>query len=80
VGLNPTSHAHPATVWLLVAWTILHVAVGILMQLYCLLRRLAGHLTRGRDMEIENVVLYWHFAIFTSLVTVAVIAVFPLLT
>jgi cytochrome c oxidase subunit I+III len=79
-GLDPTSHAHPATVWLLVAWTILHVAVGILMQLYCLLRRLAGHLTRGRDMEIENVVLYWHFAIFTSLVTVAVIAVFPLLT
>lgn len=76
--LHPTEHVYPATVSLLVLWTVLHVAVGMLMQLYCLARRLAGRLTADHDVDLHNVVLYWHFAFFTVAVTALVIAGFPL--
>ena len=77
-GLDPATHVYPATVWLLVIWTVLHVALGLIMQLYCVARRLAGRMTARYDIDIANVALYWHFALLTALVTVAVIAGFPL--
>jgi cytochrome c oxidase subunit I+III len=77
-GLDPKSHSYPATVWLLVAWTVLHVALGVVMQLYCLARRAAGRLTPRYDMDAANVALYWHFVAVTVFVTVATIAGFPL--
>ena len=77
-GLDPKSHVYPATVWLLVLWTVCHVAVGVIMQLYCVARRLAGRMTARHDIEIVNVALYWHFTALTAVMTVAVIAGFPL--
>ena len=76
--LDPTAHAYDATVWLLVVWTVLHVALGLIMQLYCVLRRAAGRLTAAHDIDIHNVVLYWHFTLLTVVITVLVIAGFPL--
>ena len=76
--LDPKSHVYPATVWVIVIWTALHVAIGLIMHLYCLARRLAGRMTAYHDIDITNVVLYWHFVAITVLVTVAVIAGFPL--
>jgi len=77
-GLDPTSHSYPATVWLLVAWSVLHVAVGVVMILYCLARRAAGRMTARHDIDVTNVALYWHFTILTVVATVVVIAGFPL--
>jgi cytochrome c oxidase subunit I+III len=77
-GLDPKNHVYPATVWLLVIWTAGHVVVGVIMQLYCMARRLAGRMTARYDIDISNVALYWHFAALTAVVTVAVIAGFPL--
>jgi cytochrome c oxidase subunit I+III len=77
-GLDPTSHVYPATVWLLVIWTTAHVIVGVIMHCYCIARRLAGRMTARYDIDISNVALYWHFATLTAIVTVAVIAGFPL--
>ncbi len=79
-GLDPTRHVYPAIVWLLVLWTVLHVVAGLLMQLYCLARRLAGRMTAKYDIDIANVKLYWHFAALTAVVTVGVIAGFPLVS
>jgi len=76
--LDPTLHSYPAIVWVLVLWTALHVALGILMQLYCLARSFAGLLTSRYDIDIHNVVLYWHFVAITVAVTVAAIGFFPL--
>jgi len=78
-GMDPTAHAYPATVWLLVGWTAAHIAVGVIMQLYCIARRAAGRMTAAHDIDIHNVALYWHFVAITVLVTVATIAGFPLL-
>jgi cytochrome c oxidase subunit I+III len=77
-GMIPRSHAYPATVWVLVLWTAFHVVIGVVMHAYCLARRLAGRMTAAHDVDIGNVVLFWHFIILTAVVTVAVIAGFPL--
>jgi cytochrome c oxidase subunit I+III len=77
-GLDPASHVYPATVWLLVIWTAGHAVVGVIMQLYCVARRMAGRMTARYDIDITNVALYWHFAALTVVITVAVIAGFPL--
>ena len=78
-GLDPRAHAYPATVWLLILWTMLHLVVGVIMQLYCFARRARDRLTQKHDAELPNTVLYWHFAVLTTLVTAAVVAGFPLL-
>jgi cytochrome c oxidase subunit I+III len=77
-GLDPASHSYPATVWLLCVWIALHAGVGALMHLYCLARRLARKMTAHHDIDLANVALYWHFAAFAAVVTVATIAGFPL--
>ncbi len=76
-GLDPVSHVYPAIVWVLVLWTVIHVVVGVIMQIYCIVRRLAGRMSAHHDIDITNVRLYWHFAAITVAVTVAVIAGFP---
>jgi cytochrome c oxidase subunit I+III len=77
-GLTPTRHVYDATVWLLVAWSVLHIATGLIMQAYCLARRAAGRMTARHDVDLDNTMLFWHFVTFTAVVTVAVIAGFPL--
>ena len=77
-GLDPKSHVYAATVWILAIWTAGHALTGVIMHLYCLARRLAGRMTARYDIEIQNVALYWHFAAVTAVVTVLVIAGFPL--
>ena len=78
-GMDPTRHAYDATVWLLLAWTVAHVAAGALMLAYCIARRAAGRMTAMHDSDLHNVALDWHFVAVTVVVTVAVVAFFPLL-
>jgi cytochrome c oxidase subunit I+III len=77
-GLEPTRHVYDATVWLLVAWSVVHVLTGLIMHAYCIARRAAGTMTARYDSDIVNTMLFWHFVAFTVVVTVAVIAGFPL--
>jgi cytochrome c oxidase subunit I+III len=77
-GLDPTRHAYDAIVWILVIWTVLIVAVGLLMVAFCMAASLLGRLTARHDMDLGNTMLYWHFTLLTVLVTAAVIAGFPL--
>ncbi len=77
-GLDPQRHVYPAIVWILVVWAVVHLAAGVIMQLYCVARRAAKRMTAAHDIDIANVTLYWHFALLTVVITVAVIAGFPL--
>jgi cytochrome c oxidase subunit I+III len=77
-GLDPTAHAYPAVVWILLIWTALHVGAGIVMQLYCIAGSLAGRLTPEFDIDIRNVALFWHFLAATAVITVTVVALFPM--
>jgi cytochrome c oxidase subunit I+III len=77
-GLDPQRHVYDATVWVLVVWTALHLGLGVVMQLYCIARRAARRMNGRHDIDMSNVGLYWHFAVLTCVLTVAVIAGFPL--
>lgn len=79
-GLDPTAHAYPAIVWALVVWVMLHLGAGLLMQGYCVARSLAGLMTPTHDADLANVTLYAHFALFSAVLTAAVIGGFPFLT
>ena len=68
---------YPAMVWLLAIWLAAHAALGAVMQCYCLARSVAGRMTATHDMDLRNVVLYWHFLILTAFVTLTVIGLFP---
>src|SRR5690606_14859259 len=70
-GMGPPAHVYAAIVWLLLGWTAVHVALGVLMQLYCIVRRLARRMDGVHDIDIQVVVLSWHFVAVTALVAVA---------
>ena len=76
-GMDPVHHVYPAIVWTLVGWTLAHAAVAMIMQVYCLARSLAGQLTPQHDIDLQNVVLYWHFLLVTAAVAFAVVGLFP---
>ena len=76
--MDPTAHVYPAIVWVVSLWTIAHAAVGVIMQLYCLARSLTGRMTGEYDQDIRNVTLYWHFMVFTAIVSFGVVGLFPL--
>ncbi len=78
--MDPVTHVYPAIVWVLVLWTAGHVALGLVMQLYCAARRLAGRMDARHEIDIANTTLYWHFLAITFVTTIAVIAGFPLLS
>jgi cytochrome c oxidase subunit I+III len=77
-GLDPSAHVYPAIVWALVVWTAFQAAVGVIMQLYCIARRLAGRMSAEHDIDIANVALYWHFVAITATIAAAVVGFFPL--
>jgi cytochrome c oxidase subunit I len=79
-GLDPTQHAYPATVWAIVVWIALHLAVGLLMQGYCIARSWFGRLTPVQDADLWNVTLYWHFILASTLIAAIVIGGFPEVT
>jgi cytochrome c oxidase subunit I+III len=76
-GMDPTLHVYPAIVWILVIWLAAHLALGALMQGYCVARWLAGHLDARHDIDLANVTLYWHFVALTAAVALGVVATFP---
>jgi cytochrome c oxidase subunit I+III len=76
--MDPEQHVYQAIVWLLLIWCAGHAALGILMNGYCMARRMAGRMTAQYDADISNVVLYWHFATVMTVVAVATVAGFPL--
>ncbi|CAN7767847.1 cytochrome c oxidase subunit I [Ensifer adhaerens] len=75
--MDPTQHVYPAIVWVLVLWLVCHASVGVVMQVYCLARSFFGHLTAAHDIDLVNVVLYWHFLTITAFTTLGVIGLFP---
>ncbi len=79
-GLEPTTHSYPAIVWALVVWVVLHLAVGLLMQGYCIARSIYGRLTPTHDSDLWNVTLYWHFITVSVVLTALVIGGFPEMT
>ncbi|MDQ8186559.1 cytochrome c oxidase subunit I [Pelagicoccus sp. SDUM812002] len=76
-GFDPTADVYPAIVWVISLWMGLHLALGGVMQLYCLARKAAKRMTGEYDIDIQNVSLYWHFAALTTAITILTLCGFP---
>lgn len=76
-GLDPKANVYPAIVWVLTIWTVVHAAIGAIMQLYTLARSLAGRMTPTHDADLRNITVYQHFLALTALVTYLTIGLFP---
>lgn len=76
-GMDPTAHVYPAIVWVVTLWTVVHGGVGVIMQAYCLARSLAGRMSARHDMDLRNIVLYWHFLVITAITSFGVLGLFP---
>jgi cytochrome c oxidase subunit I+III len=76
---NPAGSVYPAVIWLLAIWSALQIGIGVVMQLYCMARRAAGRMTAVHDIDITNVVLYWHFTMVTVATSVVIAAGIPFL-
>lgn len=77
-GMDPVEHSYAAMVWALLIWPAVQVGLGAIMQMYCMARRLSGRMSSLYDIDIANVVLYWHFVLLTVAIAVAVVSGFPL--
>ncbi|MFA7506081.1 MAG: cytochrome c oxidase subunit I [Burkholderiaceae bacterium] len=73
-GLDPSSSASAAMAATFVLWCSAHLAIGIVMLLFCLVASLRGRLDAKHDGDIRIVLLYWHFLAFTLLVSGLVLA------
>ena len=76
-GLDPKANVYPAIVWVLTIWTVVHAAVGGIMQLYTLARSFAGRMTPTHDADLRNITVYQHFLALTALVAYLTIGLFP---
>nr|MDQ2695397.1 cytochrome c oxidase subunit I [Pseudomonadota bacterium] len=77
-GLEPTAHSYPAIIWALFVYHLLHVALALIMGPYLLARFWARRLEPGRDIDLRNTALFWHYTVIQGLVTLAVVVLFPL--
>lgn len=70
---RPQTDAYGSLFYLITGLHGAHVAAGLLMLLYVLVRALAGHFNAVRHFAVRNAILYWHFVdvvwivVFTSL-------------
>jgi cytochrome c oxidase subunit I+III len=80
MGVDPTSHSYGATVWTLVGYMGLHVALGAAMALWCLMRLALGMLDAWRCLTLRICLLWWRFTTLATLLVLVLVAVFPHVT
>jgi cytochrome c oxidase subunit 1/cytochrome c oxidase subunit I+III len=75
--MDPATHAYPALVAAIIVWTLAHVVLGGIMQLYCLAGSLKGKLTPQYDADLWNTTLFWHFLLATCIIAALVVGPLP---
>jgi heme/copper-type cytochrome/quinol oxidase subunit 3 len=60
-AFGPTVSAYHSIFFTTTGFHGVHVAMGLLMNLYIQLRAWRGHFTAQRHLAVQNVALYWHF-------------------
>ena len=73
----PQSHAYASTFFTTTGFHGAHVAVGLLMMLWMLLRAFLGHFDTEKHLGVKVTSLYWHFVDGVWLVIVACLYISP---
>jgi cytochrome c oxidase subunit III len=73
LAFHPQTSAYGSFFYLITGLHGAHVAAGVLMLMYVLVRAFAGHFDSVHNYAVRNAILYWHFVdvvwlvVFTSL-------------
>jgi cytochrome c oxidase subunit 3 len=73
LAFHPQTNVYGSFFYLITGLHGAHVAAGILMLVYVLVRAFAGHFDAVHNYAVRNAILYWHFVdvvwlvVFTSL-------------
>jgi heme/copper-type cytochrome/quinol oxidase subunit 3 len=77
LAFQPQTGAYGSFFYLITGLHGAHVAAGLLMLLYVLLRAFAGHFDAVRHYAVSNAILYWHFVDVVWLVVFTTLYLFP---
>ena len=77
LGTDPTVHGYGASVWTLLGYMALHVAIGIVMALWCLARLQLGMIDAWRSLTLRLCLLWWRFTAAATVLTLVLVTVFP---
>jgi cytochrome c oxidase subunit I+III len=77
LGISPTEHSYGATVWTLLGYLALHVAIGAGMGLWCLLRLGLGMIDAWRCLTLRVCMLWWRFTAVSMAIGLLLVAGFP---
>jgi cytochrome c oxidase subunit I+III len=76
-GTTPTAHSYGATVWTLLGYTALHVALGLTMAIWCLVRLALGMIDSWRCLTLRVCLLWWRFTAAVTVIVLLLVAGFP---
>ena len=76
-GIDPTAHSYGAAVWLLTGYAGFHLALGMFMAGWCLVRLALGMIDGWRALTLHICLLWWRFTAATALPIVALATGFP---
>jgi cytochrome c oxidase subunit III len=77
LGFRAQTGAYGSFFYLITGLHGAHVAAGLLMLLYVLVRAFAGHFDAVRHSAVRNAILYWHFVDVVWLVVFTTLYVLP---
>jgi cytochrome c oxidase subunit I+III len=77
LGIDPTHHGYGAAVLTLLGYMALHVAVGALMALWCLLRLGLGMIDSWRRLTVHVCLLWWRLTAPATVLVLGLVTGFP---
>jgi cytochrome c oxidase subunit I+III len=77
LGIDPTRHSYGASVWTLLGWIAVHMAIGACMAVWCLARLWRGMIDSWRCVTLRVCLLWWRFTAAATAMVFALVAGFP---
>jgi cytochrome c oxidase subunit I+III len=77
MGVDPTAHSYGATVWALLGYVGVHLAIGAVMAVWCIARLALGMMDSWRCLTLRVCLLWWRFTALTALLILLLVSVFP---
>jgi cytochrome c oxidase subunit I+III len=76
----PQTHAYASVVYAIVAFSLVHLAIAVVMAGFLCARLQRGYASAARVMEPRVVAVFWHYAVLLWVAGYAVVYLFPLVS
>ena len=76
-GTDATHHAYGASVWALAGFVASHLAIGVAMSLWCIVRQALGMVDAWRCLTVRICLLWWRYTAAAAALGIFLITAFP---